>query len=160
MASDILGLDDTLNALRDFPKAIGRGALRRALVKAADPVAERARALAPDDPKTPAPDLKSSIMVGTVLTGRAKRVAPKESEVEVYVGPARQAGRSVLNYAATVEFGTFRAPPYAYMRPAWDQTQGEVQPILARELVPEIEAAAARLTKRINKLNSQLSRIG
>lgn len=98
--------------------------------------------------------------MSSTLTARAKRSAPKEYEVEVYIGPARQSGRAVLNYAATVEFGTFRAPPYPYLRPAWDQTQDEVQPILAKELAVEFEKSAQRLTKRISKINSKLSRIG
>lgn len=66
----------------------------------------------------------------------------------------------MLNYAATVEFGTFRAPPYPYMRPAWDRTQGLVQTILARELTVEFEKSAARLSKGLGKLSSQLSRMG
>jgi HK97 gp10 family phage protein len=159
-SSDVLGLTETLEALQDLPTSIGRGVLRRALVKAAEPVAEAARALAPDDPRTGPPDLKRSIEVSSSLTERAKRTAPKENEVEVYVGPARQAGRAVLNYAATVEFGTYQARPYPYMRPAWDRAQGSVMPILAQELTVEFERAAARLTKRLGKLSRQLSRIG
>jgi len=160
LASEILGLQETLAALRDLPKATGRNTLRRALVKAAEPIAVAARNLAPDDPKTGPPDLKRSIIVGTQLTQRAKRAQPKENEVEVYVGPSRQAGRAVLNYAATVEFGTFRARPYPYMRPAYDQAQSQIMSILARELAVEFEKSAGRLTRKIRTLTGQLGRIG
>jgi HK97 gp10 family phage protein len=149
--NEVLGLEDTLAALREFPQAAGRSTLRRALLKAAEPVAIVARSYAPDDPRTAPPDLKSSIAVTTQLTGRARRQQPKMSEVEVYIGPTRQTGRTVLNYAATVEFGTFRAPAYPYMRPAWDRTKGLVQTILARELTIEFERTANRLSRKFFK---------
>lgn len=150
--NEVLGLEDTLAALREFPTATGRNTLRRALLKAAEPVAIAARSYAPDDPRTAPPDLKSSIAVTTQTTRRARRQQPKTSEVEVYVGPTRQSGRAVLNYAATVEFGTFRAPAYPYMRPAWDRTKGLVETLLARELKIEFEHTAARLSKRFFKI--------
>lgn len=144
------GVEETLAALREFPKATGRNTLRRALVTAAEPVAIAARSYAPDDPATPAPDLKSSIAVATQLIRRHRRT--KANEVEVYVGPTRQAGRAVLNYASNVEFGTFRAAPHPYLRPAWDRTKALVQTILARELTIEFEKAAARLSRKFFKL--------
>lgn len=128
----------------------GRSTLRRALVTAAQPVAVAARSYAPDDPATPAPDLKSSIGVATQLIRRHR--GTKANEVEVYVGPTRQAGRAVLNYASNVEFGTFRAAPHPYMRPAWERTKGLVLTILARELKIEFERTAARLSRKFFKL--------
>jgi HK97 gp10 family phage protein len=150
--SEVLGLEETLEALREFPQSIGRSTLRRALVKAAQPVAIVARSYAPDDPRTPAPDLKSSIAVSTQMTRRARSQQPKTSEVEVYIGPTKVTGRAVLNYASNVEFGTFHARPYPYMRPAWDRTKGLVQTIFAKELKVEIEKTAAKLSKRFFKL--------
>lgn len=150
--NEVLGLQETLEALREFPQAVGRNTLRRALVKAAEPVAIAARSYAPDDPRTPAPDLKSSIGVATQMTRRARSQQPKTSEVEVYVGPTRQVGRAVLRYASNVEFGTFRAAPHPYLRPAWDRTKGLVQILLARELTNEIERTAAKLSRKFFKL--------
>lgn len=152
LPNDVLGLQETLEALREFPQATGRNTLRRALLKAAEPVAIAARSYAPDDPKTAPPDLKRSIAVTTQMTARARAQQPKVSEVEVYVGPTRQVGRAVLNYAATVEFGTYQARPYPYMRPAWDRTKGLVQTLLARELTTEFERTANRLSRRFFKL--------
>jgi HK97 gp10 family phage protein len=143
----VTGLDETLRALAQIPEvATQQNALRRALVKAAQPIADAARAMAPDDPRTPAPDLKSSIAVATQLTKRHR--AEKESEVEVYVGPTVQAGRSVLNYASNVEFGTFRAAPRPYLRPAFHAESGKVMEILRKELAAEIEKAVARIARK------------
>lgn len=147
---NILGVEETLAALRDFPKATGRNAVRRALVKAAQPVAIVARSYAPDDPETSAPDLKSSIDVATQLTPRHRR--GKQSEVEVYVGPTRAVGRAVLNYASFREFGTYHVRAHPYLRPAWDRTKGLVNTILIRELTVEYEAAAARVARKTFKL--------
>lgn len=152
VVNDVLGVNETLAALAEFPRVTGRNTLKRALLKAAEPVAVAARNYAPDDPRTGPPDLKRSIAVATQLTSRARRTRPKENEVEVYIGPTRQAGRAVLNYAATVEFGTFRARPYPYMRPAYDRTKMLVQSIFAREIKAEFEKTAARLSRRFFKL--------
>lgn len=147
------GVEGTLAALREFPRATGRATLRRALVKAANPVAVVARSYAPDDPSTPAPDLKSSIEVATQLTPRHR--GAKQNEVEVYVGPTRQAGRAVLNYAAIQEFGSYKQRARPFMRPAWERMKGIVQKILAHELTIEFEKAARRLDKKYVKLLSR-----
>ena len=150
--SGVYGLAETLRALRTFPEvATQRNTLRRALVKAAEPIAVAARALAPDDPKTPAPDLKSSIMVATQLTKRHRK-GEKENEVEVYVGPTRVPGRFVLNYASFAEYGTANTPAHPYLRPAWEQQKGAVMEILARELRVEFDKTAARLSRKAAKL--------
>lgn len=143
----VRGVEETLAALREFPKATGRAVLRRALVKAANPVAVAARSYSPDDPSTPAPDLKSSIGVATQLTRRHR--GTKQDEVEVYVGPTRQSGRAVLNYAAIQEFGSYKQAARPFMRPAWERTKALVLSILTRELATEFEKAAARLDRKL-----------
>lgn len=154
MARDVQieGLQETLANLRELPQRIGRATLRKSLTKAAQPVAVVARSLAPDDPATPAPDLKTSIVVSTALTRRQRRTRPKQNEVEVYIGPARSAGRNVLNYASFQEFGRINQPAQPFLRPAWDRMQPIVLKIFAADLGPQIEAAAARLSKRFHKI--------
>jgi HK97 gp10 family phage protein len=147
---NVLGVEETLAALREFPTATGRNVVRRALVKAAWPVAVAARSYSPDDPETPAPDLKRSIDVATQLTPRHRR--GKQNEIEVYVGPTRQAGRAVLNYAAIQEFGSYKQIATPFMRPAWDRAKGLVQSIIVRELTVEYEAAASRLSRKFFKI--------
>lgn len=148
--SGVEGLPETLAALREFPRATGRNTLRRALLKAANPVAVAARSYAPDDPATSAPDLKSSIGIATQLTPRHR--GARQSEVEVYVGPTRAVGRAVLNYASFQEFGTFNNPAHPYMRPAWDRTKDLVRAILTRELAAEFEKAALRISNKFHKI--------
>jgi HK97 gp10 family phage protein len=149
MADAVQGVEETIAALREFPRATGRATLRRALVKAANPVAVVARSYAPDDPQTSAPDLKSSIEVATQLISRHR--GSRRNEVEVYVGPTSQEGRAVLRYASNVEFGTYQARPYPYMRPAWDRTKGLVLKILSHELTIEFEKTALRLNRKFFK---------
>lgn len=151
--SGVEGVEETLAALREFPRATGRATLRRALVKAASPVAVVARSLSPDDPETPAPDLKRSIAVASQLTRRHR--GAKQSEVEVYVGPTKQVGRAVLNYAAIQEFGSYKQTARPFMRPAWDRMKGIVYKILAHELTIEFEKAARRLDKKYVKILSR-----
>lgn len=144
------GVEETLALLGEFPKAIGRATLRRALVKAAQPVAVAARSYAPDDPETGAPDLKSSIDVTTQLIRRHRRT--KVDEVEVHIGPTSVPGRAVLNYAAIQEYGSYKQTARPFMRPAWDRTKGLVEILLAKELAVEFEKAARRLDRRFTKL--------
>lgn len=147
------GVDETLALLGEFPRAIGRATLRRALVKASQPVAVAARSYAPDDTATGAPDLKSSIAVTTQLIRRHRR--SKIDEVEVHVGPTRAAGRAVLNYAAIQEYGSYKQKAVPFIRPAWERTKGIVFKLLASELAEEFERAARRLDRKFSKILSR-----
>src|SRR5690606_2714705 len=98
---------------------------RRVLVQAGQPMAARMAALAPDDPATGAPDLKTSIIVSAKLKNEvgnpeysavlkgggskaeavsamrdARRAAGGGTFASVYVGPAAR-----IFYAHLVEFG-------------------------------------------------------
>ncbi len=149
--SRVSGLAETLRALGQIPEiATQKNVLRRALVKAAQPIADYARSIAPDDPRTSAPDLRSSLGVATELMPRHRK-GTKENDVEVYVGPVVQPGRNVLRYASNVEFGTFRAAPHPYLRPAFEVKKGEVLEILGRELRVEFEAAVQRAARKAAK---------
>lgn len=154
MARDVQieGLQETLANLRELPQRIGRAALRKSLLKAAQPVAVVARNLAPVDEA----NLARSIVVSTSQTSNARRTRPKEQEVEVYIGPARNVGagvsRYILNYAAFVEFGTVKTPAQPYLRPAWDRMQPIVLKLFAADLKVQVEGAAARLSRRFHKL--------
>ncbi len=141
----------TLDALQEFPKATGHNVVKRALIKAAQITVDVARTYAPDDPNTPAPDLKTSIIASPQLTRRARANTAKVNEVEVYIGPAHQAGRAVLNYAAFQEFGTVKNPPHPYLRPAWDGTKDAVMENFAATLTVEFEKSAVRSANKFFK---------
>ena len=145
---NVRGVEETLAALREFPRATGRNTLRRALLKAVKPVEIVARNLAPVDEA----DLARSIVTATQLTRHQRQT--RANEVEVYVGPARGTGTNkyALNYASFVEFGTYHTTAQPYLRPAWDRTKGLVQTIFARELTIEFERSALRLSRKFHKI--------
>lgn len=150
MASSVKleGFRETISAFDDlaaeYGKPAGKGVLRRVGIKALTPMAETARALAPDDPATHGDDLKSSIAVGTNLNRRQRRLAKKDqnkSTVTVYMGTADPA-------AVSQEFGNINHGPQAFMRPAFDQHAASVPEIVGKELGPEIERTAVRIARR------------
>ena len=142
----IEGLRELDAALRELSKATAKNTLVRVGKAALEPMAEVARSLAPDDPETGGNDLKSSIVVGTKLTPRQKRLAKKEPKdfATVYMGTADPAG-------IQQEFGNVNHPPQAFMRPAFAQeAQGTIDRV-AKGLKPEIERSAARARARALK---------
>jgi len=144
------GFKELEAALEQMSKAVGKGVLRRAGIKALRPVAKVASGMAPDDPATSAPkDLKTSIAVSSkVKVGRSVlRLTEGKSAVEVYMGPTKDG----YPQAILQEFGTIHHPPQAYMRPAWDSGKGKVLDDLKRELWSEVEKAAARAAKKAAK---------
>jgi len=143
--SGLRELDAALGALAaEYGKAAGKAVLRRVADKALRPMADTARALAPDDPSTNGNDLKASITVGGKLNKRQARMARKDenkSTVTRYMGTADVAG-------VPQEFGTVNHGPQPFMRPAFDQHARGAIDIVAKELGPEIEKTAARMAKR------------
>lgn len=138
-------LDSAFNALaEEYGKASGKAVLRRSGIKALEPMAEAWRSMAPDDPLTPAPDYKTSIVVGAKLNKRQASLARKDqnkSLVTVYVGTNDPAG-------IQLEYGNVNHGPQPSGRPAFQQ---EAEPTIQRFgnlLGPEIEKTAARLSKR------------
>lgn len=156
---------------RDFKKATARSVLRRALLAAAEPMAAKARALAPDDPETIDldRDLRESITVGTKAknadvgkaafakvmraggsraeAGAALRAAMKgRAGVVAYVGPTKQA-----RHGGFQEFGTVNHAPQAFMRPAFDAEANPTIKRLAADLAHEINVAAARAAAKTKR---------
>lgn len=135
------GLREVKAALRELPKATGKNVLRRVLIRRAEPVAERARQLAPVDTG----QLRDSIVVSTKLGKRQRRGHSKQDrdDVDVFVGPG-PAGF----YGWMQEFGTARVAARPFMRPAWDAEKAGVLSGIADDLRKEIEKAAARLARK------------
>ncbi|MGI3169987.1 HK97-gp10 family putative phage morphogenesis protein [Pseudooceanicola sp. C21-150M6] len=148
----------------DLPKATARRVMQKALIEAAEPMAAKARALAPDDPNTIDLDydLRESIGVGTKAEGAdagkaafaktmraggsrsdaasalvAARRADKatRSAVVAYVGPSKIAFHGTFQ-----EFGTRHHAPQPFMRPAF-----------AMEAKPTIERLKVTLSDQINQ---------
>ncbi|OCP17023.1 MULTISPECIES: HK97-gp10 family putative phage morphogenesis protein [unclassified Ensifer] len=114
MAND--GLDNLMSAF-DRVKAAPRKSINKALMSSAEELAAMQRHLAPDDPATSAPDLKTSIAV----TGPGKATPPYSQpggsrvagENEVIV----TAGNTDVRYAHLVEYGTSKtdAQPFFWL---------------------------------------------
>jgi hypothetical protein len=145
------GFSDLDRALAELPKATQKPTLRRALKKAAQPLAETARSMAPRDPESPG-DLAGSIAVSTKLSKRQAKLHRKmfkddKAAVEMFVGPGPDPA------AWNQEFGNVNHGPQSFMRPAWDSEQRPMLERLKADLWQEIEKTAARAARKAARLN-------
>lgn len=151
----------------ELPRATARNVLRRALMSAAEPMAAKARSLAPDDPNTVDlnQELRENIIVSVrahgadkgkaaysgVLRGggtRSEAVAALKAAnkankggaaVTVYVGPTRKVFHGIFQ-----EFGTINHGAQPFLRPAFDTGTDEFMRRLRIELSDEINKAVMR----------------
>jgi len=163
----VSGLKELDEALGNLPKATARNVLVRTLKKAAEPMVEEAKRLAP----VRTGRLRDSIMSSARVknkTGNSEYAAAmkaglgrdaaraallaarrankgKGSFAELFVGPAR--GGGVIRYAHIVEFGSVDTAPQPYMRPAWEATKGKMLDVIKSELGNEIIKAARRVRR-------------
>ena len=163
------GFSQLEEELAKVSKAVGKGAVRRALKKSAEPMAEIARGLAPDDPATNGKDLKSSIVVGVKLNGRQTKLHRRmfrddKAAVEMFVGPSYLLGDGG-RHGHLLEFGTSAfvnkgryagtqnpgIAPQPFMRPAWDQDHMPMLERLGKEMWAEIQKSVARAQARAAK---------
>lgn len=157
-------------ALRKLGKeATARNVATRALKIAAEPIAEKARMLAPVDKGF----LRKAIKVGTKANmGRGRTLRSRQDVVYAFVGiegsvlPPKDtktkrnkrktrflqsSGSGVAAYSIFVENGTHDTPPQPYMRPAFDSEKENAVKKLAPALWEEIEKAAKRAAKKAAK---------
>ena len=146
----IEGLKDLEQAFKQLENVNQRKAsARRAMKKAAQPIADKAQQLAPRDFGT----LGESITVGTRLSKRQRSQHRKlfrddRAAVEMFVGAGP------LSSAHNQEFGNEKIAPQPFMRPALEATAtGYFRPIKdelwadLQKTVKRAEAKAARLAK-------------
>ena len=134
----LTGARELDQALGELKKSSERSILRRAAIKALEPIRDRAKELVPVNEGT----LRASIVIGTTLTRSAKkdeRAEPKGG-VRMFVGTADR-------IAVAIEFGTYKARARPYMRPAFDSAGPKVFGILEKEIGAAITRAAARAAK-------------
>lgn len=165
MSVQMSGLSELDKALGNLTKATARNVLKRTLTKAAEPIRDEAKRLAP----VRTGKLRDSIMISARVKNKvgnaeysaamraglskdaarsallAARKAGKGtgSMAEVYVGPAR--GGGVIRYAHIVEFGSVDTAMQPYMRPAWDSQKDVALNLIKGELARQIMAAARRV---------------
>lgn len=138
----VLGLSQLEQGLSELPRATGKNVLRRVLRQRGEPIAERARNLAPIDEG----DLKDSIAVSTKLSRSQRRKRRKKATVEMFVGPGTHP------QAITQEFGTWFHPPQPFMRPAWAAEKGRILEDLSGDLWTEIDKSAQRIARKQARL--------
>jgi HK97 gp10 family phage protein len=139
----IEGLRELDQALGELPKATGKNVLRRVLRKAAQPIAEQARSLAP----VLTHQLERSIGVGTKLTRRQRSLHRKmfrsdKASVEMFVGAGG------VPQAHLREFGADGNPPRPFLRPAWDSNKMSALAQIRTDLAVEIDKSAKRLARK------------
>jgi HK97 gp10 family phage protein len=163
------GLRELEASLKQLPKATARNVLKRVLVKAGQPIAEQAARLAPDDPRTGAPDLHTSIAVSAKVRNDVGKAAfakvlreggSRDDAVSALRGARREAkgagsfatmfiGPTVDSfYGKFQEFGTVKQAAQPFMRPAWDANKEGALATIRGELGAEIDKAAKRVAKR------------
>lgn len=158
MRMELQGAKELEEALRELPKRLAKGAIRRALLKALEPIAEDARARV----HRLRGFILRAIGVSTVLSRRQrKQRSTMKGDIEAYVGaaPAR--------HAHLLEFGTGprqtkdgkstgQARAFPFLRPAWESGKAAALALFAKLLWAEIERAATRLRKRQEKALKKL----
>ncbi|RVV99704.1 HK97 gp10 family phage protein [Mesobaculum littorinae] len=161
----VSGLADLEKSLSNLSKGVGKSVLRRSLDKAAKPMADLARDLAPVDDG----ELRDSIKIGRKLNKKEqngqRRLAPEQRDaVELFVGPSYLLGAGG-RHGHLVEFGTAphdnkgqfagtRHPgtaPQPFMRPAYDAEAGPTIDRLKPILWSEVEKAAKRAARKAAK---------
>lgn len=147
-------------ALREIgSKAIARNVGKRSLLKAAEPIRDKAKQLAPDDPATGAGRfLSESIKAAPSRRNRGDRVwalVGIDSSVDPAVERPRQGGGTyrdpgVAGVAVIQEFGAPGAnvPAQPFMRPAWEAERAATPGRAAAELWSEIEKVALRAARK------------
>ena len=136
------GFKDLENTFRRIMKSPTPAATTRALRKGAEVIADEARRLVP----VSTGNLRDSIIVSERPLGGAFKMdnAVSSGRTNVYVGPRGGGGSPEGFYGHMVEFGTVHMAAQPFMRPAIDNTRGEVERVIARELWSVISDAAKR----------------
>ena len=157
-------LEAALGELKD--KATARKVADRALRKAAEPIRDRAKELAPDDPETGTGNyLVASIQIGRAGTQTQRRgnsgslvttyigingavLPPKPSTRRLTKKGTGKPGGGVAQYSIFTELGTLSRPAHPFMRPAWEEKQQEALANLADILRSEILKTKARAARK------------
>jgi HK97 gp10 family phage protein len=140
------GFRDLEKTLMNLPQGKAKGAARRILKLAGEPIARAGAANAPEL----SGDLAQSYGVGTRLTKRQKALAPRPgpTEVQVFVGPNDPA-------ALQTEFGNDHQAAQPHLRPAWDAHKAGAVRIIGKGFFDEVMKTVARHAKSVAKKGSK-----
>lgn len=138
----LVGMRELEEALANLRQPTAKSLGRRVLKEAAEPVARRARAMAPRDQG----ELIESIDVSPSLTRRQRATHAKFADVEMFIGP------SGVVQGITQEFGTWFHPPQPFMRPAWEAEGMNTLDRIGAGLGIEIRKATARAERKAARI--------
>ena len=164
------GFKELDEALGNLKKATARTVMRRALAKAAQPIIDEMRRLAP----VLSGRLRNSIRTGKITKGVADASAAAYRDVIQAGGDSREAMRALrevrrsasvgmafeyLNigpdtsapHAHLVEFGTVRQAPQPFVRPAFDGRWRDALAIIGEALREEIDKVTARARRKAER---------
>lgn len=158
------GLRELDAALREMKKATAKAVARRALLRAAEPIARDAAS----NVHSYSGSTGRTIGVESSLTKRQKKAAGGGAKaqagggyravskdfVEVHVGPTTGGAYAKAPDPAGLmqEFGTHNQPPHPFLRPAWDSNKGKALDAIKEELGAEIEKTRKRAAAKALKL--------
>ena len=148
------GFKEFEQALEDLTTAAQKGVARRALIKAAKPLVDKAKAAAPVDEG----HLKRSIAASDKLDGRqakAHKALTGKQGAEVFVGPSYNIGEGG-RHGHLVEFGTRHSAPKPFLRPTWAADQKQILDRISKEMWSEIEKAIARAERKAARQAAKL----
>lgn len=151
----IEGLQDLERAFEELGNVNQRKAsARRAMKKAAQPIADTAQQLAPREFGT----LAESIMVGTRLSKRQAAIHRKmfrdeRAAVEMFVGAGP------LSSAHNQEFGNEHNAPQPFMRPALESNAVGYMNTIKAELWADIEKTAKRHANKVARAANKAAKL-
>lgn len=138
MKLEFKGAKDLERALFELKTVTAKGVARRVLKKAAQPVADRAGELAPED----AGDLAESYVVTSKLNKSQPRYGGAGSDqVHMHVG-------SNDNAAVLQEFGTVNHSAQPHLRPAWEEGKDKVLFEVTDGMRVEVGKSVARARRK------------
>lgn len=165
----VTGLEGVQDAMAELSKGTARGALRRVLLQAGQPMADAASANAP----RATGELAGSVKVGAKTISKvgkreyaevmqaggtkaearealigAKRAAGEESFALVFIGPTKAFDKANAIKRWVQEFGSKQQSGKPYMRPAFDAHKYSTVALITQLLLPELNKVIARAKKR------------
>lgn len=133
------GFSELNRKLANMAKALPKSTQIEVLTEAGEIIADEARILVPVDSGT----LRDSISVSDVRLGGAFSMDRTLGDgAQVFIGPRTRSGPPDGYYGHFLEFGTVKMAAQPFMRPAFDNTHGQVVSRIASELQMRVAKVA------------------
>lgn len=143
----IEGLAELDAALAELPKATARNVLLRTLKEQGKPIRDAGEQNAPKLTG----QMAISYVQSTKLSRSQKKKTTKESDVELYIGPAPS------TKSIQTEFGNAHQAAEPHLRPAFDANVMKVLDGIRNALANQIEKTRARMAKNAERRAARLA---